>query len=72
MTRVQLRVRDLGDQARIEIDPACLARVISDADLVDALVGAAVSAGFATAFVDPAGFRSGAMNELLADPEAYR
>jgi uncharacterized protein len=30
------------------------------------------SAGFARVEVDPRGFRSGAMNELLAEPERYR
>jgi len=28
--------------------------------------------GFAAAQVDPRGFRSGSMNERLADPEKYR
>jgi uncharacterized protein len=30
------------------------------------------AAGFATVEVDPRGFRSGAMNELLAEPDRYR
>jgi uncharacterized protein len=29
-------------------------------------------AGFDAAEVDPRGFRSGAMNELLAEPDRYR
>ena len=63
-----LRVRDLGGKASIEID----------LDLVEAarqspsVVAAAVAAGFDQADIDPLGFRSGAMNELLADPEPYR
>jgi uncharacterized protein len=72
VSNTQLRVRDLGDEARIEIDPSHLAQVLADPELVAALVGCVVEAGFATAYVDPAGFRSGAMNELLADPDAYR
>ena len=60
-----LRVRDLGEQARVEID----------ADRVDALLARpdllAVVDGFAEVTVDPRGFRSGSMNELLADPAAY-
>ncbi len=40
--------------------------------VADSLVAAVVEAGFDSAFVDPAGFRSGAMNELLPDPERYR
>jgi len=30
------------------------------------------AAGFTEVEVDPRGFRSGAMNELLPDPERYR
>jgi uncharacterized protein len=59
-----LRVRDLGDSARIELD----------GDLVGACdeqaITAAIGAGFTTAVVDR--FRSGSMNELLPDPERYR
>jgi uncharacterized protein len=33
---------------------------------------AVTAAGFASVEVDPRGFRSGAMNELLADPARYR
>ncbi len=57
-----LRVRDLGDRARIEVDR----------DLVDrvAAYGGALRAvrdcGFTDVEVDPRGFRSGSMNELLA------
>ncbi|MGN6246189.1 MAG: hydrolase, partial [Motilibacteraceae bacterium] len=61
-----LRVRDLGDLARVEVDEA----------LVEAITGPALQAvrgaGFARVEVDPRGFRSGAMNELLAEPERYR
>lgn len=67
-----LRVRDLGDQARVDVDQAALAAIEGSADLRGAVVEAVVAAGFATAYVDERGFRSGAMNELLADPEVYR
>ena len=61
-----VRVRDLGDRASIEVDAALVG-------LHDAEVLAAVrAAGFADASVDPRGFRSGSMNELLPDPEVYR
>ena len=63
-----LRVRDLGDRASIEVAPEVAAR----AELHGALEAAAVSAGFTTAGVDPRGFRSGSMNERLADPARYR
>jgi uncharacterized protein len=63
-----LRVRDLGDAARIEVDR----------DLVDAVAAAPAAlaavrdAGFDEVIVDPAGFRSGAMNELLPEPARWR
>lgn len=65
-----LRVRDLGaSRARLEVD-ADLVPVLASraADVRRVLVGA----GFAEAEVDPHGFRSGAMNELLPDPEQFR
>jgi uncharacterized protein len=62
-----LRVRDLG---------AAGARVEVDAELVPVVAGhphlLAAVAGFETVTVDPRGFRSGSMNELLPDAERYR
>ncbi len=63
-----LRVRDLGDRARIEVSSAAVAAASAD----PRVVGAALDAGFEAAEVDPRGFRSGAMNERLADAERYR
>ena len=63
-----LRVRDLGDRAEIELD----AGLVAAASALPALLAAVVEAGFETAAVDPRGFRSGSMNERLADPERYR
>jgi pyridinium-3,5-biscarboxylic acid mononucleotide sulfurtransferase len=61
-----LRVRDLGDAARIEVDRDVVADVTGRPDL-----GAAVrAAGFDDVTVEE--FRSGAMNELLADPARWR
>ncbi len=60
-----LRVRDLGDLARIEVDR----------DLVTAAaghLGVVSAAGFPEVEVDPLGFRSGSMNELLDDPDQFR
>jgi uncharacterized protein len=60
-----LRVRDLGDVARVEVD----------AELVERVAGldlAALVPGFPTVELDPRGFRSGSMNELLPDPVRYR
>jgi uncharacterized protein len=62
-----LRVRDLGDDiARVEIDAALVADLVARPQLLDAV------AGFATVEVDPRGFRSGSMNELLPNPVRYR
>ena len=60
-----LRVRDLGDDvARVEVD-AALVPVVGP-ELLAAVTG------FASVELDPRGFRSGAMNELLPDPVRYR
>ena len=70
-----LRVRDLGDEASIEVDAPLLAGggpLAEGAPLRAALVDAALAAGFPRAALDPRGFRSGAMNELLPDPERWR
>jgi uncharacterized protein len=70
---VNLRVRDLGgDAARIEIDADIVAPVLEDPMLLAVVVVAATGAGFRSAALDPRGFRSGAMNEALVDPEAMR
>ncbi len=63
-----LRVRDLGDRASIEVDAA----LVDTARATPAVVAAALDAGFDTAEVDPKGFRSGSMNERLPDPERFR
>ena len=62
-----LRVRDLGgDTARVEVDAALVADLVARPELLEAV------AGFAAVEVDPRGFRSGSMNELLPDPVRYR
>ena len=62
-----LRIRDLGnDLARVEVDAALAPQLASRTDLLDAV------AGFERIEVDPRGFRSGSMNELLPDPVRYR
>jgi uncharacterized protein (TIGR00268 family) len=62
-----LRVRDLGgDTARVEVDPTLVGRLAGRDDLLAAV------AGFGRVEVDPRGFRSGSMNELLPDPVRYR
>jgi uncharacterized protein len=61
-----LRVRDLGDVARVEVDAELVAGVSARPDLLAAV------AAFDRVEVDPRGFRSGSMNELLPDPVHYR
>ncbi len=62
-----LRVRDLGnDVARVEVD----ASLVDDLGRRPELL--AVIGGFDRVEVDPRGFRSGSMNELLPDPVRYR
>ena len=63
-----LRVRDLGDTARLEVDP----ERVAEAAAAPAVAEAVRAAGFDHVVVDPRGFRSGAMNELLAEPSRYR
>jgi len=68
-----LRVRDLGDdRARVEVDAAALAVVDATSGLGDRVGAAVVASGFGRAELDPRGFRSGSMNELLPTPERYR
>jgi uncharacterized protein len=61
-----LRVRDLGDVARVEVDGAQVATLAARPDLLASVTG------FDRVELDPRGFRSGAMNELLADPARHR
>jgi uncharacterized protein (TIGR00268 family) len=62
-----LRVRDLGaGTARVEVDAARVADLAARPELLEAV------AGFDVVEVDPRGFRSGSMNELLPDPVRYR
>ncbi len=62
-----LRVRDLGeDTARVEVDAAVVGELAGRDDLLAAITG------FGRVEVDPRGFRSGSMNELLPDPVRYR
>ena len=61
-----LRVRDLGDRASVEVDAGRVDEVRALASVTDALH----AAGFEHGDVDRRGFRSGAMNEAL--PGSYR
>ena len=62
-----LRVRDLDDLGRVEVDAALLAGPLAEGEPLAAEVLAAVrDAGFPAAELDPRGFRSGSMNEALS------
>jgi uncharacterized protein len=61
-----LRVRDLGDVARVEVDAAAVPTVAAAPEVLARI------RGFRTVELDERGFRSGSMNELLADPERWR
>ncbi len=61
-----LRVRDLGDTARVEVDATLTSTLAARPGLLRAVTG------FQRVELDPAGFRSGAMNERLADPARFR
>lgn len=60
----ELRVRHLGDTARVEIAPAELAR-LETPGLREAVLVAVASAGYVEATIDPAGYRRGRLNEAL-------
>jgi uncharacterized protein len=61
-----LRVRDLGDRAVVEVDVQLVEAVAAHPAIL------AVVEGFEAVELDPRGFRTGAMNELLADADRWR
>ncbi len=63
-----VRVRDVGDRASVEVDAECVDEVRSHPSVLTAVL----AAGFDDAEVDPLGFRSGSMNERLPEPERFR
>jgi len=63
-----VRVRDLGDAVRLEVDAALVDSARVDTSLHDAIR----SAGFDGVPIVVEEFRSGAMNELLPDPARWR
>ncbi|GAB3361781.1 ATP-dependent sacrificial sulfur transferase LarE [Modestobacter lapidis] len=74
LTARDLRVRDLGavrgrDTARVEVDAVLVAEL---AGRPEVLARVRDAAGFDLVELDPRGFRSGSMNELLPDPVRYR
>src|SRR5690606_7433695 len=63
-----LRVRDLGEAVRLEVDAAAVPAVRDHPPVRDAVR----AAGFGEAPLTVEAFRSGSMNELLPDPERWR
>jgi uncharacterized protein len=61
-----VRVRHFGDRAVIEVDTDDVARLRAHADLAGLLAGIR-SMGWDDVAIDPQGYRSGRMNETLAD-----
>lgn len=59
------RVRYFGELARVEVAPEEVARLTGDAALLRDVTARFRTAGFARVEVDPDGYRSGSMNELL-------
>lgn len=63
-----LRVRDLGDAARLELDASAVDQARGNADVLAAIR----AAGFGATPVQVQAFRSGSMNDLLDDPQRWR
>jgi uncharacterized protein len=61
-----LRVRDIGDIARVEVDADLVGEVEARPDLLAAVIG------FDAVEVDPRGFRSGSMNDALSGGSEQR
>ena len=61
---VQVRVRDHGNVARIEVPPEDIARLAADGVRAD-IAEAVQAAGYKYVAVDLQGYRTGAMNEVL-------
>jgi len=60
----ELRVRHLGEAARVEIAREEMGR-LDDAGLREAVEQAVRAAGYAQATIDPAGYRRGRLNDAL-------
>jgi len=63
-----LRVRDLGDSVRVEVD----ARLVDQARSDEEVRRTVEESGFGGTPMLVESFRSGSMNEMLADPERWR
>jgi uncharacterized protein len=61
----ELRVRHLGESARVEIAAAEMSRLADEPGAREAVVAAVCQAGYAAAVIDPEGYRRGRLNEAL-------
>ena len=66
---VELRVRDHGELARVEVPRASIVRA---AELSEEIADALKALGYVYVSLDLSGFRSGAMNEVLGPPSIRR
>ena len=65
-TRIAKGVRDLGERARVEVDPTELAGALARSEEIETAVR---RAGFTRVEVDPEGYRSGRLNDALKKTE---
>ncbi len=68
LAAVDLRVRDLGQRASVEID----SELVERANATPGVLEAVRAAGFPEVEIDPRGFRSGSLNERLSEPSRWR
>jgi uncharacterized protein len=61
----ELRVRHLGESARVEIAREEMARLAADPGLASAVQAAVRAAGYARVEIDPEGYRRGRLNDAL-------
>jgi uncharacterized protein len=61
----EVRVRDEGDRARVEVGGPSLSRAL---ELESEIGSHLIALGFETAHVDPSGYRRGSMNEAFLQP----
>jgi uncharacterized protein len=64
----QVRVRDHGVLARIEVSPEDLVRIIAE-NIRDRIIRGCKAAGYTFVAIDLQGYRTGAMNETLEPPK---
>ena len=58
----QVRVRHLGTEARVEVEPSAVPRLLADAALRHQAVDALHAVGFLTVEIDPEGYRPGKLH----------